>query len=368
MVHVFRDMRVMKSPDKVRRQGPRGVRLRRMAPWSGAAAKVNRMSVSRRPLLALGAAALVHPLAALAQPARLPATVRLLVGFPPGATGDRIARAVMPVLAAELQTNVIVDNRPGAAGQVVIEQVKNGAADGSLLLQTIGSSMVIYPHTYKSLRYRPFEDFIPIGTACTAPIAFVAAANVPARTLQEALALVRADAGKMGFYGSPAAGSVFHFSGVLLQRAMKTTFEHVPYKGSAPLLSDVLAGQVPFGFMAPSDILDHHRAGKIRILAVTGGTRASQLPEVLAFPEAGFRDLVNREWFSYFVAQGTPPEVVARLRAALRKTIATPEVRNRLMDAGLEMGEGEAEPLAATMKREYAQWQTVVKDIGFTAD
>lgn len=326
------------------------------------------MSLGRRSFLALGAATLALPELSFAQTGRVPATLRLLVGFPPGATGDRIARAVQPALAAELQASVIVDNKPGAAGQVAIEFAKNGVADGSLLLQTIGSSMVIYPHTYKGLRYRPFDDFTPIGTACTAPIAFVAAANVPAKSLQEALALVRADPGKMGFYGSPASGSVFHFSGVLLQRAMKTPFEHVPFKGSAPLLADVLAGTVPFAFMAPSDILEHHRAGKLRILAVTGTSRASQLPEVPAFPEAGFRDLVNREWFSYFVAHGTPPEVVARLRAALRKVIALPEVRGKLMDAGLEMGEGDAEVLAATMKREYGQWQQVVKDIGFAAD
>jgi tripartite-type tricarboxylate transporter receptor subunit TctC len=326
------------------------------------------MQVRRRPFLTLGAAALVSPVSSFAQPARLPGTVRLLVGFPPGATGDRIARAVLPALAAELQTQVIVDNKPGAAGQLAVEFAKNGPADGSLLLQTIGSSMVIYPHTYKGLRYKPFEDFTPIGTAATAPIAFVAAANVPARTLQEAVSLLRTDSNKLGFYGSPASGSVFHFSGVLLQKAMKTPFEHVAFRGSAPLLTDILAGQIPFGFMAPSDILDHHRAGKLRILAVTGSTRASQLPDVPTFPQAGFKDLVNHEWFSYFVAHATPPDVVARLRAALRKVIASQEVRTKLMDAGLEMGEGEAEPLAATMRREYAQWQQIVKEIGFTAD
>lgn len=329
------------------------------------------MPLSRRPFLAAlastaGVTTLAQPFAAVAQ-ARVPGTVRLQVGFPAGATGDRIARAVTPVFAAELQTTVIVENRPGAGGQLALEYTKTGPTDGSVLLQTIGSSMVIYPHTYKNIRYKP-EDFTPIATAATAPIAFVAATNVPAKTVQEAVALLKTDASKLGFYGSPAAGSVFHFTGVLMQRAMKLPFEHVAFKGSAPLLSDILAGQIPFGMMALSDILEHHRGGKLRILAVSGSSRASQLPDVPTFPEAGFRELVNREWFSYFVSAGTPPDVVARIRAAMRKTIASDEVRTKLMAAGLEMGEGEADPLAATMKREYAQWQTVVKDIGFTAD
>jgi tripartite-type tricarboxylate transporter receptor subunit TctC len=319
----------------------------------------------RQALRLLGALAMAHPLSSVAQVRD--ATVRLLVGFPPGATGDRIARAVAPVLAASLGSSVIVDNRAGAGGQVAIEFAKASAADGTVLLQTIGSSMVIYPHTYKSLRYKPFEDFIPVGTVATAPIAFVSAASVPVRSMVEAAAAIRRDS-KLAFYGSPASGSVFHFSGVLLQRALGAEFTHAPYKGSAPLLADVLAGQVPFAFMAPSDILEHHRAGKLRILAVTGHTRASQLPEVPTFPEAGFKDLVSREWFSYFLTRGTNPETVARFSAAVRRAVASEEVRGKLLSAGLEIGEGEAAPLAATMQKEYAQWKQVVRDVGFTAD
>ena len=322
------------------------------------------MSKRREFMLALGAAALSHPLAALSQGA---GPVRLLVGFPPGATGDRIARAVAPAMAAYLNTQVIVDNRPGAGGQLAIESAKNGVADGTLLLQTIGSSMVIYPHTYKSLRYDPFKDFVPIGTVATAPLAFVAAADVPVKTMADAVALLQREK-KFGFYGSPASGSVFHFSGVLLQRAMNTDFTHVAYKGSAPLLSDILGGQVPFAFMAPSDILEHYRAGKLKVLAMTGQTRATQFPDVPTFPEVGFKDLVNREWFSYFLSRGTPADTVARYSAALHKVVASEEVRTKLLSAGLEIGEGEAAPLAATMQREYAQWSKIVKDIGFSAD
>ena len=321
----------------------------------------------RRQFLHLcGAAAVAHPFTAGAQ-VRQPNTVRLLVGFPAGATGDRIARAVAPSLEASLRTGVIVDNKAGAGGQVAIEFTRSAPHDGSVLLQTIGSSMVIYPHTYRNLRYRPFEDFIPVGTVATAPIAFVAAANVPARSVAEVAALLRQDR-KLAFYGSPAAGSVFHFSGVLLQRALGAEFSHVPYKGSAPLLTDVLAGQIPFAFMAPSDVLEHHRAGKLRVLAVTGNGRASQMPEVPTFPEAGFKDLVNREWFSYFLASGTSPETVARYVAAVREAVASKEVVAKLQGAGLEIGEGDPAALAATMEREYGQWRQIVKEIGFVAD
>jgi tripartite-type tricarboxylate transporter receptor subunit TctC len=366
---LFGDMRgsnntadVRKSPHNVRCRSPFLSTLVPMA--SIPAAGENSMSKRRKFLFALGAAALGHPLAALSQGA---GTVRIYVGFPAGATGDRIARIVAPALAAQLNAPVIVDNRPGAGGQLAIEATKNSAADGAILLQTIGSSMVIYPHTYRSLRYDPFRDFIPVGTVATAPIAFVAAADVPVKTLPEAVALLRRDK-KLGFYGSPASGSVFHFSGVLLQRALESDFTHVAYKGSAPLLSDVLGGQVPFAFMAPSDILEHYRAGKLKVLAITGPARATQYPDVPTFLESGFKELVNREWFSYFLAHGTGAETVARYSAALRKVVASDEVRAKLLSAGLEIGEGEAAPLLATMQREYAQWKKIVGDIGFSAD
>jgi tripartite-type tricarboxylate transporter receptor subunit TctC len=322
------------------------------------------MNKRRELLLALGAGAVGYPWAAMSQNTPV---AKILVGFPPGATGDRIARAISQAMGPLLNASVIVDNRPGAAGQLAIEAVKSGPADGTLLLQTIGSSMVIYPHTYRSLRYDPFKDFIPVGTAATAPLAFVAAADVPVKTIGEVAPLLRREK-KFGFYGSPASGSVFHFSGVLLQRAIGADFTHVAYKGSAPLLSDVLGGQVPFAFMAPSDILEHYRAGKLKVLAMTGQTRASQFPEVPTFPESGFKDLVNREWFSYFLASGTNPDIVARYSAALRKIVASDEVRAKLISAGLEIGEGEPAPLLATMQREYAQWKKIVGEIGFTAD
>jgi tripartite-type tricarboxylate transporter receptor subunit TctC len=325
------------------------------------------MPIRRRFLHLCGAAAVAQPWAVMAQAGRQPGVVRLLVGFPPGATGDRIARAVAPSLESSLRTGVIVDNKAGAAGQLAIEFAKAAPHDGGVLLQTIGSSMVIYPHTYRNLRYKPLEDFIPVGTVATAPIAFVAAANVPVRSVGEVAALLRQDR-KQAFFGSPAAGSVFQFSGVLMQRSLGSEFSHVAYKGSAPLLNDVLAGQIPFAFMAPSDVLEHHRAGKLRVLAVTGNARASQLPDVPAFPEAGFKDLVNREWFSYFLAAGTSSETVARYVAAVREAVASREVVGKLQGAGLEIGEGDPVALAATMEREYGQWRQIVKEIGFVAD
>ncbi len=325
------------------------------------------MSSRRRFVAGLGGVAVASSLGGFSLGARSEAVARLLVGFPAGATGDRIARAVAPVLAASLGTSVIVENRAGAGGQLAMEMVKNAPADGALLLQTIGSSMVIYPHTYKTLRYRPFEDFIPIGTACTVPIVLVAATTTPAKNLAEMAALLKRDP-KYGFFGTPASGSVFHFSGVLLQRALQSPFDHVAYKGSAPLLQDVLSGQVPFGFMAQSDILEHYRAGKLQILAVTGTSRTTQLPEVPTFPEAGYTNIVNREWFSYFLAANTPAEIVSKYRIAVRKAVASEEVRKKLLDAGLEMAEGESAALAATMQKEYGQWQKIVKEIGFVAD
>lgn len=342
-------------------------KLHTSEPWScGRIRKGNLMNGRRNCLRLLGALALAAPGMSRSEQAS-PGTVRLLVGFPPGATGDRIARLVAPELAANLKASVIVENRSGAGGQVAISYAQTASADGSVLLQTIGSSMVIYPHTYRNLPYDPFRDFVPVGTVATAPIAFVCAPNVPAKTLKEAVALIPRDP-KLGFYGSPASGSAFHFSGVLLQRALGCDFNQVAYRGSAPALADVLSGQVPFAFLAPSDILDHHRAGKLRILAVTGKQRFSQLPDVPAFPEAGFESLVAQEWFSYFLTSKASPETIERYRTAVRLIVANEKIRTSLQAAGLEVGDGDAASLADTMKREYAQWQQVAKDSGFVAD
>ncbi|OZI20824.1 hypothetical protein CAL26_25485 [Bordetella genomosp. 9] len=324
------------------------------------------MNRRRIALQMLGGLALIRPALSIAADAH-PGVVRVLVGFPPGATGDRIARVVAPVLAAALQANVVVENRSGAGGQVAVGFAKTGPADGSVLLQTIGSSMVIYPHTYRNLPYDPFQDFVPVGTVATAPIAFACAPTVPAKTLREAIALIRQNP-EFGFYGSPASGSVFHFSGVLLQREMDCKFTHVAYRGSAPALADVMSGQIPFAFLATSDILDHHRAGKLKILAVTGDSRTSQLRDVPTFPEEGYKALVSREWFSYFLARNVDAATVARYRSALLALVKDEKVRAPLLAAGLEIGDGDAATLADTMKREYAQWKQVVQEIGFAAD
>ncbi|SAI59849.1 putattive exported protein [Bordetella ansorpii] len=324
------------------------------------------MNHRRKLLQTLAGLALLPPGLTMAQ-GNQPGVVRLLVGFPPGATGDRIARVVAPALAASLQSNVVVENKSGAGGQLAVSYAQAGPADGSVLLQTIGSSMVIYPHTYRNLPYDPFRDFVPIGTVATAPIAFVCAPTVPAKTLKEAVELIRKNP-KLGFYGTPASGSAFHFSGVLLQRALGSDFSQVAYRGSAPALADVLSGQVPFAFLAPSDILDHHRAGKLRILAVTGTRRASQLPDVPVFPEEGFKDLVSQEWFSYFLTHNASAETIARYRAAVQQAVNDERVRAPLLAAGLEIGDGNPDTLADTMKREYAQWKQVVDDIGFVAN
>jgi len=274
---------------------------------------------------------------------------------------------VMGELGQQLGATVIVDSRPGAGGQLAIELVKAAPTDGSQLLQTIGSSMVIYPHTYKSLRYRPFEDFEPVGAIATAPIVFVAANTTPADTLTEAVQLIKRDT-RFAFYASPASGSVLHFSGVILQRAIGTELVHVPYKGSAPVLQDLMAGQVPFGFVAQSDMLELHRAGKIKVLAVTGSQRTFQMPGVPTFPELGYPQLVNREWFAYFLPSGTPAPVLARCRDAIGHVGRSMEVKRRLLEAGLEPSDTDPKQLLSSMRKEYGQWKQLVQAIGFVAD
>lgn len=293
---------------------------------------------------------------------------RLVVGFPPGATGDRTARIVLPVLAESLGTSVIVENRVGAGGQLAVEYVKNAPPDGTILLQTIGSSMVIYPHTYKGLRYKPLEDFIPVGLVATAPSVLVVANNVPAQTLAQAIQLIKSKNPSYSNFGSPGAGSIFHFTGVLLAQSLKTEFTHVAYRGSAPLMQDLIGGQVAFGIAPQSDVLEYVRSGKVRALAMTGSNRSVQLPDVPTFVELGYPSLQSQETFGYYLPVKTPADTVAKYRAALKRIVADDGVRKKLIDSGLTVENGDPIALAARLKADYEQWGKTVKEIGFVAD
>lgn len=314
---------------------------------------------SRRGVLALAAALLAMP--ALAQDG----TIKILVGYPPGATSDTLARIVAEHMAKSLKQPVVVENKVGAGGRIANEQVKAAAPDGTTLLMTPVATMSIFPHSYAGqLRYDPFKDFAPVTHLSNFQVGLGVQASVPAKTLAEYVAWVKADTAKNGFYASAAAGSIPHFFGVMFAREAGITLTHVPYKGTAAAMQALAAGEVSAVSTVVSDIRPLVAAGKARLLAVAGEQRDPGFPDVPTFRQQGF-DLVAQPWYGLFAPAGTPPPAIDRLNKAAVAAVQDPAVHKRLVEMGLEpTGQGPAQ-LAAVMKADFERWGPPIKESGF---
>lgn len=313
----------------------------------------------RRGVLALAAALLAMP--ALAQDG----TIKIVVGYPPGATSDTLARIVAEHMARSLKQAVVVENKVGAGGRIANEQVKAAAPDGTTLLMTPVATMSIFPHSYAGqLRYDPFKDFAPVTHLSNFQVGLGVQASVPAKTLAEYVAWVKADTARNGFYASAAAGSIPHFFGVMFAREAGITLTHVPYKGTAAAMQALAAGEVSAVSTVVSDIRPLVLAGKARLLAVAGEQRDPGFPDVPTFRQQGF-DLVAQPWYGLFAPAGTPPAVIDRLNKAAVAAVQDPAVHKRLVEMGLEpTGQGPAQ-LAAVMKADFERWGPPIKESGF---
>jgi tripartite-type tricarboxylate transporter receptor subunit TctC len=293
-------------------------------------------------------------------------TIRIVLGFPAGASSDLLTRLLADQMRASLGRAVIVENRTGAGGQIANEAVKGAAPDGNTLLMTPVATMSIYPHTYARLRYDPFNDFEPLAHLANFQLALGVSAKLPAATLAEYVALVKKDP-NAGYYASASAGSIPHFFGVMFARAAGIDLTHVPYKGTAQVLHALAGGEIAAASTLAADIGALARAGKARILATTGAKRSPAFPDVPTFREAGY-DIEGTGWYGLFAPAATPSEIVARLSAAAIDGMRAATVRSRLESLGVEptgLGAGE---LAAIMKRDYEHWGPVIKASGFKAE
>ena len=309
---------------------------------------------------ALGSAAFAAP--ALAQQA---GTVRIIVGYPAGATSDSLARVVAEHMAGTLKQTVIVENKPGAGGRIGNELVKAAAPDGLTLLMTPIATMGIFPHSFAGqLRYDPFTDFAPVAHLADFQVGLGIATSVPAKSLAEYVAWVKADPAKNGFYGSAAPGSIPHFFGVMFGRNAGLTMTHVPYKGTAAAMQALAAGEISALSTVAADIRSLVQAGRARLLAVAGDQRDPAFGDVPTFKELGY-DLVAKPWYAMFAPAGTPPAVLQRLADAAQAAVRDPAVRQRLVDMGVEpTGHGPAQ-LAATLKADHDKWGEVIRASGF---
>lgn len=312
-----------------------------------------------RALCAAAGLALAAP--ALAQSG----TVRILVGYPAGATSDALARIVAEHMAGTLKQTVIVENKPGAGGRIANELVKAAAPDGLTLLMTPIATMGIFPHSYAGeLRYDPFRDFAPVAHLSSFQVGLGVATTVPARTLAEYVAWVKSDPQKNGFYGSAAPGSIPHFFGVMFGRAAGLQMTHVPYKGTAAAMQALSAGEISALSTVAADIRALVQGNRARLLAVAGDRRDPAFADVPTFKELGY-DLVAKPWYALFAPAGTPKAALDRLSAAAMAAVADPAVNRRLVDMGLEPTGLGPEPLAAVLKADHERWGEVIRASGF---
>jgi tripartite-type tricarboxylate transporter receptor subunit TctC len=315
---------------------------------------------------ALGATGL--PLLAFAQGFE---SVKIINGFPAGGTADATARRIAERMGgtAFAKNAVVVENKPGAGGRIACEVVKAAKPDGTTLLLTPYSMMSIYPHIYAKLSYDPFKDFVPVSIAAVMTHALSVGPMVPAsvKTARDYLAWARANPDKAS-YGSPAAGSTPHFLGALLGLNNNVELKHVPYRGSAPAVADMIGGNLASCVTPTGDALANHRGGKIRILATSGAQRTPFTPDVPSFAEQGFADLTTEEWFGIYAPAGTPPAVVASANAAINQALKEKTVIDSLALMGLVAHGSTPAEMDRSQKEENVRWGPLVKKIGFTAE
>jgi len=293
---------------------------------------------------------------------------RIIVGFAPGGSSDVTARLLVEQMRGYAST-IIIDNRPGAGGRIAVETAKAGAPDGSVLLLSPASMIVLYPHLYKPLGYDPVQDLIAVTTVCAFPFVLSVGPLVPrdVRTLADFIQWCKANP-KLASYGTSGAGSMLHFAGMMLARAANFDFTHVPYKGASPALQDLLGGQVASTVGVLGIALPHIQAGNLRALAMTGATRSSFLPDVPTLTEAGFPGLEITEWQGLFVPAKTPPPVVHALNRSVRDALDTAEVKAGLIKLSFEAGGTSPEQFADIVRADIARWEPIVKASGFTPE
>jgi len=320
----------------------------------------------KRALAALAVSlAVLAPAAALAQ-AFPTKPIRLVVTYPPGGGADLMARLVAPKMAEALGQQVVVENKPGASGQIGAAEVARAAPDGYTLMLD-ASSFAVNPSLYAKLPYDPNRSFTPLAVLALYPNMLVVTPSFPPKDVKELVALAKEKPGTVAF-ASSGNGSAQHLAGELFKQKAGVDMTHIPYKGGGPAMNDVMGGQVPVFFANVASGLAHVKGGKLRAMAVTGAKRASSLPDTPTMAEAGIPGYEVYEWNAIFAPAGTPPAVVDRLAAAIATAMQSAEIRARVATLGGEIaGYGPKE--AGRFVREQTElWGKVVKAGGIKVD
>lgn len=290
--------------------------------------------------------------------------IRILVGFPAGGGTDAIARTLAERLRDELQAPVIVENRPGAGGQIAAQALKAAAPDGTTYFISHDHTISILPLVVKNPGFDPAHDFVPVAGFATFVNALALSGGTPAKTFKEYIAWVRNQGGRSAV-GVPAPASVPEFLVKVIGEKYKLDLVSAPYRGSAPMIGDMLGNQIPAGIASVPELVENHKAGRLRVVTVLGPRRQSAMPEVPTFAELGLAGFEDVPYYAFFAPAGTPQAELDRFAAALAKAIAAPEVKDKLTAWGLSVGLMPARELAAR-ERTYAQaWARIIRASGF---
>jgi tripartite-type tricarboxylate transporter receptor subunit TctC len=294
--------------------------------------------------------------------------LRLIVGFPPGGALDLLARSVADQLRAGGEEQVLVENKPGASTRLSIDHVRTAAPNGRTVLLSSNAPLILFPMTYRSLNYDVDRDFIPVAHLAEVPTVVSTGAGQPYRTLQDYISWARAHPTQANV-GLTSLGGALHFAVIGMGRELGLPFTPIPYKGGAPLATDLVGGQVPLSADALASQLELHRSGKLRILAVAGLARNAALPDVPTVRESGIKafDHANAAYGAY-VPAGTPPELVRKLESALIAAVRSPQVKEVLSRAGLGATGLPGQDLRRMLDEERRFWRPIVQASGFRSE
>ncbi|HMW22402.1 MAG TPA: tripartite tricarboxylate transporter substrate binding protein [Burkholderiaceae bacterium] len=321
---------------------------------------------SRRQILAALAALALGGGHVTAQ-AQAPKPMTMVVPFPAGGTTDILGRIMARQLGLRLGETIVVDNKPGAGGGIGTGLVAKAPADGrTLLLGTIGTHS-INPALYKKLPYDPVKDFIPVTLVAMVPNVLVVPANSPLRSVKDVIAQAKAQPGKLS-YASAGNGTSIHLSGAMFEQVAQVDMQHVPYRGSAPAVTDLIGGQTAMMFDNLPSAMPHIKSGALRALAVTSAVRAASLPDLPTIAQAGLPGYEASSWFGLWLPAGTPAAVAAKIGSEARAILADPEVRRQMLEQGAEAAPMTSEQFAAFIAAESAKWGKVVRDAKVTLD
>ena len=315
----------------------------------------------------LGLAILLAPSSDASAQAYPTKPVSLLIAFPPGGPSDVLSRIVGKKLEQILGQPFIMDNRPGAGGNIAAEAAANAPADGHTILMGNNSILATNAALYKKVNFDPEKDFVPISLVGSQANILVVNPDVPAKTMAELIALLRANPGKFN-YASSGHGAAAHLAAELFKAEAKVDIVHVPYKGAAPALTDVIAGHVQIMFATAASVVPHIQSGRVRALAVTPLKRTAVFPDLATIDELGLKGFDATTWHGLVAPAKTPRDIVVRLHRATVEALNDPAVRKSLVDLGVDIVGNTPEEFAAYIKAEIPKWTAIVRASGATLD